>query len=161
MPQKHTASYQPAVASNQTHSQVAADLTVGERLRECRKSLGLTQVELAASLGVTERTITRYESGRSTIPSDVAVQMSTLGIDLGYLFTGQPSTGIDGRDRVRIDMKRLKAAIKRVDGQRSGGRELSDIERLALILREYLHTSDADRTVRSIVRYQSRRTTAA
>lgn len=42
-----------------------------KRFKDFRKSIGLTQVELANDLGVKQDVISRYESGTYTIPLDV------------------------------------------------------------------------------------------
>ena len=47
------------------------DGQVGERIKQARLSLGLSQAELAKLVGVSERTIRNYESGeiKKAIPS--------------------------------------------------------------------------------------------
>jgi transcriptional regulator with XRE-family HTH domain len=44
------------------------DKVVGERLREARLTLGVTQSELAAALGVSAVTVARYELGERSLP---------------------------------------------------------------------------------------------
>lgn len=46
---------------------------VGKLIRELRLTLGLTQEQLAAALGVTYSTINRWENGRSK-PSPLAME---------------------------------------------------------------------------------------
>jgi len=41
---------------------------LAEELRECRLRAGLTQVELASLLGVTDRTVKRWEAGKGRRP---------------------------------------------------------------------------------------------
>ncbi len=43
-------------------------MSIGENIKKLRKSLGLTQVQLADSLGTTQKVITDYETGRSKPP---------------------------------------------------------------------------------------------
>lgn len=44
------------------------DKVVGERLREARLTLGVTQSELAIALGVSAVTVARYELGERSLP---------------------------------------------------------------------------------------------
>ncbi|MEU6270645.1 helix-turn-helix domain-containing protein [Saccharopolyspora shandongensis] len=54
---------------------------LGVELRECRLAAGLTQKELAAQIGVSYVSVSRYESGtRSPKPEDVAQILATLGV---------------------------------------------------------------------------------
>ena len=48
------------------------------RLKELRKYNNWTQKELAARLGVTERTYRGYEAGKMSIPSDVLLALSDM-----------------------------------------------------------------------------------
>ncbi|MBD3421439.1 MAG: helix-turn-helix domain-containing protein [Chitinivibrionales bacterium] len=43
-------------------------MSIGENIKKLRKSMGLTQVQLADSLGTTQKVITDYETGRSKPP---------------------------------------------------------------------------------------------
>lgn len=40
-------------------------------MRDLRRALGLTQVQLAEALGITERQVRRYEHGEAAIPGPV------------------------------------------------------------------------------------------
>ncbi|MDI2028629.1 helix-turn-helix transcriptional regulator [Saccharopolyspora sp. TS4A08] len=54
---------------------------LGAELRECRIEAGLTQHELAARIGVSHVSISRYETGtRSPRPEDAAQLLATLGV---------------------------------------------------------------------------------
>jgi len=64
---------------------------IGERLKEERGRLGLSQPEFAALVGAAKRTLIDWEKG-STSPS--AVQLSGFtgaGVDVMYVLTGQRS----------------------------------------------------------------------
>ena len=56
-------------------------LETGERIRAARQALGLTVEQLAKYIGVTKRTITRYESGQST-PDTYAIKKLACVFDL-------------------------------------------------------------------------------
>jgi transcriptional regulator with XRE-family HTH domain len=45
----------------------------GERLRECRERLGLTQAELAHEVGVRSDTLSRWEREERKIPKTVEI----------------------------------------------------------------------------------------
>jgi transcriptional regulator with XRE-family HTH domain len=53
-------------------------MTTGEKIRQIRKMSGMTQEELASKLSVTRQTISRYESGASTIDLETAATLCRL-----------------------------------------------------------------------------------
>lgn len=65
------------------------DSKLGERLREERERLGLSQAEFAEKVGVHRNTQVRYESGKRQPDSDYMAQIQDLGVDAGYLIFGR------------------------------------------------------------------------
>lgn len=66
-------------------------MTLGERIKEARKSKGLTQEELANLLGITTRGLQNYESGRRKVSIDKLIQISEiLKVPIGRLITIEP-----------------------------------------------------------------------
>lgn len=64
-------------------------MSVGERIKAVRKTLGLTQAEFAARISSTQNTITRYETGNRSPSSTVLAMIGqTYGINLEWLRTG-------------------------------------------------------------------------
>ncbi len=63
------------------------EMTVGDRIRQTRKQAGMSQIELAAEMGVIKQTLYKYESGIVTnIPYEkVEVAAKALGVTPGYL----------------------------------------------------------------------------
>lgn len=65
------------------------DQTVGERIRKRRKSLELSQDELAARLGVTYQQLQKYENGKNRISAgrlyDIAKVLKT---SIAYFYEG-------------------------------------------------------------------------
>lgn len=60
----------------------APDATQGQTIASARRAVGLTQVQLGKEIGVTGRTISRWETGAlSPSPSFSAGLASKLGID--------------------------------------------------------------------------------
>lgn len=49
-----------------------------QELQDTRKALGMTQKALAAALGMTVRTLSRYETGESPIPTALAGQVAQV-----------------------------------------------------------------------------------
>lgn len=62
-------------------------MALEDRIKEARKSAGLTQQQAAALIGVAKSTWAGYESGNSTPDIDKLVKiMDTLGVDANYLW---------------------------------------------------------------------------
>ena len=73
--------------------------TTGEKIRESRTHLGLTQTELADKIGVTLRTITKYEK-QGVMPRGVNLQRlaEVLGVSTAYLSNDEivdPAYGLE------------------------------------------------------------------
>lgn len=62
---------------------------VHQTLREARRAAGVLQEELAHSLGVTQGTLSRYETGEQAIPGPLLV---TWGAKLGLRLELRPTT---------------------------------------------------------------------
>ena len=66
-------------------------ILVGERLRETRKALGLSQDDAAAAVGVTRVQWGRYERGVPMPGGDVLAKCMALGIDIKKLLEPPPA----------------------------------------------------------------------
>lgn len=64
---------------------------IGQRLKEARLRLGLTQVQLGEQLGVTPLSVSAYESGTTSLRADQLHLLHELGMDVEALVTGVPS----------------------------------------------------------------------
>lgn len=65
----------------------AIDQHVGRRIRGKRLALGLSQDQLAASLGVNSAQIEAYERARTRVPPEHLVRLSQiLGVPISYFF---------------------------------------------------------------------------
>jgi transcriptional regulator with XRE-family HTH domain len=69
----------------------------GERLKEERKALGLSQQEFGAIGGVEANAQGRYESGERLPKSDYLMALGRKGVDLLYVLTGERSKLSDGQ----------------------------------------------------------------
>jgi len=72
-------------------------MSFGQRLRERRKELGISQGELAKALGVSLSAISNYENGQNAMREDVLLRLfRVLEIEPNYLyqdaFTGKGFT---------------------------------------------------------------------
>jgi len=70
--------------------------TIGNKIRQVRSKLGMTQLEMAKAIRHSKQTISGYELG-DTYPSiESLIQLSKLGgVSIDWLLTGQES-GIQG-----------------------------------------------------------------
>jgi transcriptional regulator with XRE-family HTH domain len=67
------------------------DVHVGRRLKHRREQLGLSQVVLAGSTGVTYQQIQKYETARDRVSASRLHDMAeTLGVPVGYFFEDLP-----------------------------------------------------------------------
>lgn len=63
---------------------------IGERLKEERLRIGLSQTEFAKIIGKTKQAIVNYESGnRSICANDLSFLASKLNIDVFYVLIGE------------------------------------------------------------------------
>ena len=65
---------------------------VGERLREERDRLGLTQAEFGVLLGVSRGTQKNYELGANSLDLRYVSALEEHGVDAAYVLTGRRAT---------------------------------------------------------------------
>lgn len=63
-------------------------VSIGERLREERESLGMTQEQLADALSVTKKTQGIYERGQRSPNAEYLSALADIGCDVLYILTG-------------------------------------------------------------------------
>lgn len=64
-------------------------MSIGKRVREARKSAGLTQKELATKAGMTQSSLSELETGESAGTTNVATLARHLGVNAYWLETGK------------------------------------------------------------------------
>ena len=71
-------------------------MTVGEKIKEQRKRLGLTQTELGEKLGVQKNAVSKWETGRvDDIPgSKIRAMAELFGVTPSYLIDEGAAPGI-------------------------------------------------------------------
>jgi len=73
-----------------SHEEREFFVTLGERIAQLRKARGITQVQLAQTLGVSQQTVQAYEVGRRRIQvSTLPIVARTLSSSLEGLFGEQ------------------------------------------------------------------------
>lgn len=82
-------------------------MTIGEKIKMQRKSLGLTQTELGAKLGVQKNAVSKWECGRvDDIPgSKIKVMAQLFGVQPSYLIDDKDELPADA---IPIDFSHLK-----------------------------------------------------
>ncbi len=65
-------------------------IKAGRFIAECRKKKNLTQAQLAEKLHITDRAISKWETGKAMPDSDIMLDLCTiLGIDVNELLCGE------------------------------------------------------------------------
>ena len=79
-------------------------MTVGERIKELRTQLGLSQVEFAEKINVSKQTLYKYENNIITnIPSDKIEAAAKVGhVSPSYLMGGDENDGLTEKDNKDI-----------------------------------------------------------
>lgn len=66
---------------------------IGKFIALCRKNANMTQLQLAETLGITDRAISKWENGRSLPDSSIMLELChTLGITVNDLLSGEVVT---------------------------------------------------------------------
>jgi len=108
--------------------------TVGQRLREQRQQMGLTQLELAERIGATTRTLIAYEAGTTTIRFEKLMSLAAAGVDINDLVYGRgtaPSQEIDEALWQRVKAWANETCVD------SLGRPIHELERYQIMQRVY------------------------
>lgn len=83
---------------------------LGARVAELRRTEGMTQVQLAQLLGVSQQTVNSYEVARRRIPvSTLPVLAGTLGVSMEELIGAPPATA-----KKRGPTPKLQQQIERI-----------------------------------------------
>lgn len=81
-------------------------MTQGERVKEVRKSLGLTLEKFGARLGVTKQTVSRIENGVNNVTEQMTKAICReFNVDYAWLATGEGEMFVDSDEDflARID----------------------------------------------------------
>lgn len=115
---------------------------MGNRIRELRRSMGITMKQLGKELGVAESTISHYETGRRQLDNETLLRLGEFfGVTVGYLIGAEENNkapadigkrsvsdeeikfalfGGDGEitDEMYDEVKRFAAYIKQREGDK-------------------------------------------
>ncbi len=63
---------------------------IGKLISECRKSVNLTQMQLAEKLGITDRAVSKWETGKAMPDTSIMLELcDVLGISVNELLSGE------------------------------------------------------------------------
>jgi len=105
------------MASAQPHTPNIVDLHVGSRLRLRRKLMRMSQMALAAHLGITFQQVQKYESGHNRVSASMLHAIAqVLKVPVGWFFEGlEPSADSTpaGEAKKPLPSKRLSGYSSR------------------------------------------------
>ena len=125
------------------------DEHVGERIRQRRTMLGLTQEQLAAALDISYQQVQKYETGANRVSAGRLYEIAThLDVEMAFFFDGLEPTARSqpmphgGRNRVAIKLVRnfleirdpeirnsVSSLVKSLSGRRDNGQGTGDASR--------------------------------
>ncbi len=109
-----------------------APFKLGRRLQVARKSRGLTQQEVASSLGMARTTITAMEKGERRVRPNELIQMARL--------YGRPVGDFVGNREPSSDFTvQFRAAVDILDSRQSRGELRRAVETFQRLCEDYLH----------------------
>lgn len=84
------------------------EMTIGQRIKECRKNKGMTQEALAEKMLTDKSTISLYENDKIDIKSSVITELAkALGCTGGYLIEG--SGMADANEEILMLFSQIKS----------------------------------------------------
>lgn len=111
------------------------DKHVGEKVRLRRLALGLTQSDLAKTLGLTFQQVQKYEKGTNRVSASKLFETARgLHVPIAFFFEGLPETGAGGGDETAIihqimgdkeDLEFLRRYAALTDDQKSALRTVA------------------------------------
>jgi transcriptional regulator with XRE-family HTH domain len=108
---------------------------VGQRIRERRTMLGLTQQQLAEMIGVTYQQAHKYERGINRVSAGRLFEIArVLGVDIGFFYEGlnNEDSRLNERQRMCLDLARNFTRI-------SNDRHQEAVSQLCRVLAEGTH----------------------
>lgn len=85
-------------------------IKIGKFISKCRKEKSLTQMQLAEKLGITDRAISKWETGKSLPDSSIMLELcEMLGITVNDLLSGEVVTVSNYNEKLE---KNLIAMVK-------------------------------------------------
>ena len=92
-------------------------MNIGDRIRQLREQLGLTQEEVGNKIGVTKATVNRYETGEIDIKRTIAIKVAdVLNSTPSYIMGWEPDPSLEESNKSPVSSflakKKVIADIK-------------------------------------------------
>lgn len=87
---------------------------IGERLKEERNRLGLTQAQLAEKIGIHRNTQNRYENGEREPDTAYLDALKAVGVDLAYVLSGDTPSEREADNIINAYIVLIEAMAKRL-----------------------------------------------
>ncbi len=86
------------------------DVSIGQRLKQVREQLGLSQAQLAKKIGFSQKAISHWERGERDIPTQALIALKRIGINIDWLLTGEgePLTNDPKKEEILRIMQELE-----------------------------------------------------
>jgi transcriptional regulator with XRE-family HTH domain len=93
------------------------DVAMGQRIRERRRALGMSQGDLARALGITFQQVQKYERGANRVSASKLYEIaSTLHAPISYFFDGLDDPTGDGAPSAGGDEQTVHAFLMTSEG---------------------------------------------
>ena len=80
-------------------------IKIGKFIAECRKAKGMTQMQLAESLGITDRAVSKWETGKTMPDSSIMLELcGLLEITVNDLLNGERISAEDYAQKVEAQL---------------------------------------------------------
>ena len=89
---------------------------VGKFISSCRKEQGLTQAALADKLGITDRAVSKWETGKSLPDASIMIELcKILNISVNELLTGEHITMDDYMNKAEENLLEMREKVEQRD----------------------------------------------
>ncbi len=88
---------------------------IGERIKEIRKTLGLSQEQFSQKLGTSRRSVSKYETGDNALPDQVKLKLYDLGVNPTWLLSGEGSIFVEAKENKSKVLESLRLQIKDIE----------------------------------------------
>ncbi|MBO4449180.1 MAG: helix-turn-helix transcriptional regulator, partial [Clostridiales bacterium] len=87
---------------------------IGRFIAECRKAKGLTQAALAEKLGITDRAVSKWETGKSLPDASIMLVLcKLLEFDVNELLTGEHITMENYKDKAEENLLEMRTTVEK------------------------------------------------
>ena len=105
---------------------------IGKFIASCRKEKGLTQAQLAEKLGITDRAISKWETGKGMPDSSIMLQLcNILGVTVNELLSGERIEMNNYEEKVSKNLIELK---RKDENNMSKNAIISTIYTIAMVI---------------------------